>query len=88
MQDRHTNLKRYFEEQAITTGKFVIPYIQQVKEITPNTRVLEIGCGTGGNLLPFVYMGLGVTGGGLFFFVAPATTESYTSLFVGSVRCG
>ena len=62
MQDRHTNLKRYFEEQAITTGKFVIPYIQQVKEITPNTRVLEIGCGTGGNLLPFVEMGCSVTG--------------------------
>ena len=62
MQERHTNLKRYFEEQSITTAKFVIPYIQQVKEMNRETRVLEIGCGTGGNLKPFLEMGCSVTG--------------------------
>ncbi len=57
MQDRHTNKSQYFKEQGITTSKFVIPYVDAFKEITSDTRVLEIGCGEGGNLMPFVDMG-------------------------------
>jgi len=54
MQERHTNRKQYFLEQADTTAKFVIPYIEQVVPVTPESRVLEIGCGEGGNLVPFI----------------------------------
>lgn len=54
MQERHQNRKKYFLEQAETTAKFVIPYIEQVIPITQNSRVLEIGCGEGGNLVPFI----------------------------------
>jgi SAM-dependent methyltransferase len=57
MQDRHTNRKKYFKEQGITTAKYVIPYIKKFKKISPETKVLEIGCGEGGNLMPFVDLG-------------------------------
>lgn len=57
MQERHTNRKLYFEEQAYTTQKYVIPFISKQIEITPATRVLEIGCGEGGNLKPFMDLG-------------------------------
>ena len=62
MQDRHTNLQRYFDEQAVTTRKFVVPYLEQLKPISKGVRVLEIGCGTGGNLVPFLEAGCQVTG--------------------------
>lgn len=54
MQQRHKDRKRYFDEQAVTTEKYVIPYIAKHKSIGPDTSVLEIGCGEGGNLKPFV----------------------------------
>lgn len=54
MQERHTNRKKYFEEQGITTSKYVIPYIESIKKITADSQVMEIGCGEGGNLNPFL----------------------------------
>ncbi len=57
MQERHLNRKRYFIEQGITTTKYVIPFIQKVKNINEQTSVLEIGCGEGGNLAPFLEIG-------------------------------
>lgn len=62
MQERHHNRHKYFQEQVYTTGKYVIPYIQAVMDVHPNTRVLEIGCGEGGNLKPFLDMGCKVVG--------------------------
>ena len=52
MQKRHTNRERYFEEQAQTTRNYYIPYIKEYTGNLPN-KVLEVGCGEGGNLLPF-----------------------------------
>jgi SAM-dependent methyltransferase len=57
MQERHVNRDIYFKEQGITTEKYVIPYIREVKAIAPETTVLEVGCGEGGNLLPFCKLG-------------------------------
>jgi len=62
MQERHQNRQKYFQEQVYTTGKYVIPYIQTVMNVRPETRVLEIGCGEGGNLKPFLDMGCNVVG--------------------------
>ena len=57
MQKRHWDRDAYFHEQAATTAKYVIPYIQEVKDIHCGAAVLEVGCGEGGNLLPFCKMG-------------------------------
>jgi len=57
MQERHKNRRLYFNELAQTSRKYFIPYIKQFKHLGEDCRVLEIGCGDGGNLLPFAQMG-------------------------------
>ena len=57
MQERHLNRKKYFDEQIYTTEKYVIPFVEDFVEINENLRVLEIGCGEGGNLKPFLDKG-------------------------------
>ncbi len=57
MQDRHVNREKYFVEQGITTEKYVIPLIKTTHSINNTTSILEIGCGEGGNLIPFYKMG-------------------------------
>jgi SAM-dependent methyltransferase len=62
MQERHIDREQYFQEQGYTTMKYVIPFIREVFPLTENSSVLEIGCGEGGNLTPFLEMGCSVTG--------------------------
>lgn len=62
MQTRHQNRFLYFNELATTSKNYFIPYIQQKFPIKPGINVLEIGCGDGGNLLPFSQMGCRTTG--------------------------
>ncbi len=62
MQKRHRNRIQYFEEQAYTTKNHVIPFISSYRKIEPEMRVLEIGCGEGGNLKPFLELGCNATG--------------------------
>ena len=62
MQDRHSNKQQYFEEQALTTKKFVIPYLADLLKITSETEVLEVGCAEAGNLKPFLDLGCKCTG--------------------------
>ena len=62
MQNRHTDRQLYFNEQEITTGKHVIPYIEKFMPVTPGMRILEVGCGEGGNLKPFLARECKVTG--------------------------
>lgn len=62
MQKRHQNKIQYFNEQGLTSKKFVVPFISDLVELNSNTRVLEIGCAEAGNLLPFVDMGCKATG--------------------------
>ncbi len=57
MQERHSNRDKYFKEQIYTTEKYVIPFIQSVKDFDKAAAVLEVGCGEGGNLVPFLLMG-------------------------------
>lgn len=57
MQERQKDRTQYFNELAQTSEKYFIPYIQPFKEIKKGLRVLEIGCGDGGNLLPFALRG-------------------------------
>ena len=62
MQVRHSDRKQYFQELSITSELYFIPYIKQFIQIKRGTKVLEIGCGEGGNLLPFAKSGCEVTG--------------------------
>ena len=62
MQQRHLNRKQYFCELANTAQTFYMEYLNTYIKLTPDTRVLEIGCGEGGNLLPFAEKGCQVTG--------------------------
>jgi SAM-dependent methyltransferase len=62
MQERHSNPQQYFEEQILTTRKYVLPYIQQFLPLKAGMKVLEIGCGQGGSFIPFLELGCTVTG--------------------------
>lgn len=62
MQSRQLNRRQYFNELATTSEKYFIPYIKRYMQVGKGTNVLEIGCGDGGNLLPFSRMGCDVVG--------------------------
>lgn len=57
MHERHIDRELYFREQAHTTSRHVIPFINSILPVTASISVLEIGCGEGGNLLPFLEAG-------------------------------
>ena len=57
MQERHTDSQRYFNEQAFSTAKYIIPFIESEKTVNNQQKVLEIGCGEAGNLKPFLDLG-------------------------------
>ena len=62
MQKRHTDPLRYLNEQILSTQKHIVPFIESSKPITAGMQVLEIGCGEGGNLKPFLDFGCVCTG--------------------------
>lgn len=62
MQKRHRNKQQYFNEQALTAEKFIIPYLSDLIKVDSNTTILEIGCAEAGNTKPFVDLGCRVTG--------------------------
>jgi len=57
MFDFHGDRRRYFDMQIQNTHDYVIPFIEEQYPITPNMRVLEIGCGEGGVLKAFIDKG-------------------------------
>ena len=62
MQQRHTDREVYFHELAQTSERYFIPYVERVVTLSSSARVLEVGCGEGGNLVPFARRGCAVTG--------------------------
>lgn len=62
MQERHQDRRLYFQELARTSEHYFLPYIMHVKAVHTGVKVLEIGCGEGGNLVPFARLGCKVTG--------------------------
>ena len=55
MQERHTDYERYFCESEESCQKYYLPYLGEHTSLawTASTKVLEVGCGLGGNLAPF-----------------------------------
>ena len=62
MQQRHLNRRSYFNELANTSRDFYLKYLGKFITIKQGLQVLEIGCGEGGNLVPFAEKGCFVTG--------------------------
>ena len=62
MQKRHTDRRAYFSELAQTAQRHIMPYTDKWKLAAPGMDVLELGCGEGGNLLPYARRGCRVTG--------------------------
>lgn len=60
--DFHHDRNKYFQLQYQNTKKNIIPFIENVKSLTPQLRILEIGCRDGGVLKPFLELGCHVTG--------------------------
>ena len=60
MQQRHHNRLQYFQEQSNTSRDFYVSYVSRFISVTADTKVLELGCGDGGNLLPFASLGCSV----------------------------
>jgi len=74
---RYIDRERYFNELAETSRGFYIDYIKRFKEIEDSSRLLEIGCGEGGNLLPFAELGCHVEG----LDLAPNKIENARTFF-------
>lgn len=53
----HADRKRYFDIQSLNAGKYILPFIESNFSIQKGMRVLEIGCGEGGVLKPFINKG-------------------------------
>ena len=62
MKDRYSDRRIYFEELAQTSKEYISRYISIYKDIKSCHYVLEIGCGEGGNLVPFAEIGCKVCG--------------------------
>ena len=51
-----------YEQQVENAAGYVLPFIAATHEIGPGTRVLEVGCGEGGVLKPFLDRGCSCLG--------------------------
>lgn len=60
--DRYNDREQYFLELSKTSRAYFVNYVSRFKPVRPGSRVLEIGCGEGGNLLPFAEAGCQVVG--------------------------
>ena len=60
--NRYSDRERYFSELAETSERYYLDYLRKFKPFGDGTRVLEVGCGEGGNLLPFAQSGCEVVG--------------------------
>lgn len=54
----HRDKKKYFDINVANVQQYVLPFIQAKYPLQAHMRVLEIGCGEGGVLKPFLDMGL------------------------------
>lgn len=59
---QHTDPGIRYQQQVDNAEKYVLPFISRTMPVQKGTRVLEIGCGEGGVLLPFIRRGCEVVG--------------------------
>jgi SAM-dependent methyltransferase len=83
MHNRHQDKELYFREQIYTTENYVIPFIERHMPVGSDTEVMEVGCGEGGNMKPFLDKGCKVTG----VDISPSKIE-YAQQFLGQAGYG
>ena len=54
----HLDKKKYFQINIANVQQYVLPFIEEKFAVRHGMRVLEIGCGEGGVLKPFLDKGL------------------------------
>jgi 2-polyprenyl-3-methyl-5-hydroxy-6-metoxy-1,4-benzoquinol methylase len=59
---QHKDEQIRFQQQVDNAREYVLPFIEKELKITADTAVLDIGCGDGGVLLPFLQRGCSCTG--------------------------
>ncbi|MHB1921642.1 MAG: class I SAM-dependent methyltransferase [Chitinophagaceae bacterium] len=59
---QHTDAQLRFDQQVNNSRNFVLPFIEKVFPVLPPMRVMEIGCGEGGVLYPFLEKGCEAVG--------------------------
>lgn len=59
---QHLDPKVRFSQQVDNARAYVLPFIERTVPVQRDTRVLDIGCGDGGVLLPFLELGCVATG--------------------------
>lgn len=60
--DFHKDRLVYFQHQMLTTEKYIIPFIEQSRNIQSTWHILEIGCAEAGVLKAFAKRGIHCTG--------------------------
>jgi SAM-dependent methyltransferase len=58
----HKDVNRRFQQQVDNAAEYVIPFIEKTVSIQPDMKIMEIGCGEGGVMIPFLKKGCKVTG--------------------------
>lgn len=59
---QHTDARLRFRQQEENSENYVMPFIEEAFTLRADMHVLEIGCGEGGVLLPFLRRGCKCTG--------------------------
>ncbi len=62
MLEQHRNPKLRFDQQVENSENYVLPFIEQSLNITSDIKVMEVGCGEGGVLVPFLQRGCNCLG--------------------------
>ena len=78
------DVKVRFDQQVDNSASYIIPFIEQTLAIVPGTKVLEVGTGEGGVLMPFIDKGCACMGVDL----APERIEYANDLMEKEVAAG
>ncbi len=59
---QHRSVQVRHQQQVDNAREFLIPFLEEAMELTHDVRIMEIGCGEGGVLIPFLERGHRVLG--------------------------
>lgn len=62
MLEFHKDKRKYFDINTANAQQYIIPFIEQQISLQPGMRLMEIGCGEGGVMKPFIDKGLVAVG--------------------------